>query len=171
MKGFTLIELLVVVLIIGVLAAVAMPQYQMVVEKAQASKAISNIRTISAAIERYYMANGTYPEPSSVLEGRTQIGSTLDIELPVLAGFSYRKYKDTYISIKRADSPRFSYSISRDFDYGSSAGGNRKKGKITCSISASFDDDSPSARLCKDLCGTDTLVKVWGSGQYGCQFN
>ena len=59
--GFTLIELLVVVLIIGILAAVAVPQYQKAVEKSRATQALAMLASAYEHAAVYYMATGAYP--------------------------------------------------------------------------------------------------------------
>ncbi len=57
-KAFTLIELLVVVLIIGILAAIALPQYQRTATKARFAEAFPNLKTLSDAVKVCELANG-----------------------------------------------------------------------------------------------------------------
>ena len=85
--GFTLIELLVVVLIIGILASVAVPQYEKAVKKARLTKVILLVKTLANAEEVFYMSNGYY----------TGNVSELDVDMPAGGTYAGESTDDGYL--------------------------------------------------------------------------
>ncbi|MDH5924300.1 pilin [Vibrio splendidus] len=63
-KGFSLIELMIVVVVIGVLSAIAIPQYQKYVAKAEVASALATMTGIKTNVEAYAAENGAFPANS-----------------------------------------------------------------------------------------------------------
>lgn len=94
-KAFTLIELLVVVLIIGILTAIALPQYQITSDKARYAQLMVLVKSLKDAQERYYMANGSYTRNFEELDIEMPAGGTLQEG----AGFPSLRYPFGFVRI------------------------------------------------------------------------
>lgn len=75
-KGFTLIELLVVVLIIGILSAIALPQYQVAVAKSRLATVMATTRALKNGQEMLFLANGAYEDSLENMGGALPGGCT-----------------------------------------------------------------------------------------------
>lgn len=161
-KGFTLIELLVVVLILGILAAMAMPQYFKAVERSRMSEAVSLLGSIASAQQRKYLQINQYSAKYKGLDVAPQgefnaddntfytkgsTGNGFEIKL---AGTGYTAGQATATRVANGSATggeggelNYQYSLSRYY----------ASNDTTCT-----GKNSNGQALCADFCGIDTPV-------------
>ncbi|WP_424244779.1 prepilin-type N-terminal cleavage/methylation domain-containing protein [Elusimicrobium posterum] len=149
-KGFTLIELLVVVLIIGILASIALPQYTKAVEKSRSTEAVIMLKNIMDSANRYYLENGTY----SRSDGTALTFDELDITLPQ-ASMSTMASKNFNYKIDDARGSFFSVTATR-------VGTISQTGNYIELWYRTFDGGAEVERMCKDKNDFKTCKAFFG---------
>ena len=95
-KGFTLIELMIVVVIIGILAAVAIPNFVEMTDEAKAARIQADLNTMGSAVEIYYVKNGSYPSSiSDMVDKSGNTGYLRSVPEPPVSGTSYNLNSST----------------------------------------------------------------------------
>ena len=80
-KGFTLVELMVVVIIIGILAAIAVPVVYKQVDQAKIKRAVAEIKTMKTTVDIYRMEEGSYPGTTDAVQVFIDAGIYFDVML------------------------------------------------------------------------------------------
>ena len=123
-KGFTLIELLIVVAIIGIIAAIAIPNLLNAIDRGKQKRTMADIRSIGTAVEAYSVDTNIYPTAADISALRTVIEPIYIKKLPLTDGWN------TGMIFQPSSTAGAGYTV-RSYGKGAQAEGSPTGGKTT----------------------------------------
>lgn len=148
MAGMTLIELMIVVVVVGILAAIAVPSYRNYVMRAQRSDATATLLRVAAAQEKFYLQNNTYSTDV------TAAGLNLTAAAPLNSEHSWYS-----VAVVAHPDPVFAGDLTRAFQATATAvAGGAQIADTSC---RTFTIDHTGRRIAANSGGTDNTAACW----------